>query len=111
MPLKEVEYVQGIDKKCQETIKQGYTVGHICILSEDRHYFFWIISRDLECGSLPYLSHMPQSEFSLKTSVQTGWLKTIFLHCDIVMIEVIRDVVNGKVMLATPLITAAVHHK
>lgn len=43
MPLKEVEYVQGIDKKCQETIKQGYIGGHICILSEDRHFFFWII--------------------------------------------------------------------
>lgn len=52
MLLKEVDYVQGIDKKCQETVKQGYVGNHICIQSEDRHYSFWIISRDLEWACL-----------------------------------------------------------
>lgn len=31
MPLKEVEYVQGIVKKHQETVKQDYIGDHICI--------------------------------------------------------------------------------
>lgn len=61
--------------------------------------------------SLPYLSHMPKNVPSLKTFVQMGWLKTIFLHWDLVMTEVIHDIVNSNMMLATPLITAALHHK